>query len=87
MSFDISNLHIADDSPEGRVLEAIVNRDQITPEEAIRRVLREMDVSAVTPAEQMWGAFSSPEDAAVLDQAMKVASERRQYDEPRDLGL
>lgn len=40
MSFDIANLHIDEHSPEGRAIEAIVNRDQVTPEEAVRRALR-----------------------------------------------
>jgi len=87
MDFDIQSMHIEDGSPEGRVIEAIVKRDHITPEEAIRVGLRELADSVKTPAEQLWGAFSSPEDADILDRAMEFVQERRKLDVPRDLGL
>lgn len=42
MGFDIDNLHIEPDSPEGRGLQMIIDRDHVTPEEAARRALREI---------------------------------------------
>ncbi len=87
MSFDISNLHIADGSPEGQVVEAIISRDHVSPEEAVRRALRQLALPGRSPAEQMWGAFSSPEDSAMLDEIVAEAYERRLADQPRDLGL
>ena len=40
MSFDIPPLHIPDNSPEARAIQAIISRDRVTPEEAVRSVLR-----------------------------------------------
>ena len=40
MSFDILNLHLADNSPEAGVIEGIVSREHVSPEEAVRRALR-----------------------------------------------
>ena len=39
MTFDV-NMSIDSQSPEGNVVESIMARDHVTPEEAIRRVLR-----------------------------------------------
>lgn len=39
----------------------------------------------LTPAEEMIGAFSSPEDAAIIDAAMEfVRASRKNYDVIRD---
>ena len=40
LSFDVS-IHIDDLSPEAYVVESIMNRDLVSPEEAIRRALRQ----------------------------------------------
>ena len=40
MSYDIPQLHIPDNSPEAQVIETVVNRDQVTPKEAVLRILR-----------------------------------------------
>lgn len=40
MSFDIPQLHFPGNSPEAQVIEAIINRDHVSPEEAVRRALR-----------------------------------------------
>ena len=40
MTFDI-HLHIDSQSPEGHALEAIVSRERVSPEEAIRHLLQQ----------------------------------------------
>jgi len=87
MAFDL-HITIPDNSVEANVLEAMVNRDHVTPEEVVRRALRQMVVPELTPAQELIGAFSSPEDAAVLDQAMaSVREHRADYDRVRDFGF
>jgi hypothetical protein len=81
MSFLIEKLQIDENTPEGRALKAIVRRDHVTPEEAVRKALRTL--ARPTPAEEMIGAFSSPEDAALLDEAMEIARQARKIDEER----
>lgn len=39
MNFDIP-LHIENDTPEAQLIEAIIKRDRVSPEEAVRRALR-----------------------------------------------
>ena len=39
MNFDIP-LHIENNTPEARLIEAIVSRDHVSPEEAVRMALR-----------------------------------------------
>jgi hypothetical protein len=43
MSFDIPQMHIPDDSPEVRAIEAIISREHLSLEEVVRRALRGMD--------------------------------------------
>ena len=40
MSFDIPEIHVADGSREAQILEAIMARDHVTTEEAVRSILR-----------------------------------------------
>lgn len=40
MGFDFSHLRIEEDSPEGRNLRAIIEREGVSPEEALRSALR-----------------------------------------------
>jgi len=49
MSFDIPKMHFPDDSQEARILEAIIDRDHVTVEEAIRRALRTVEVKPTAP--------------------------------------
>lgn len=80
MSFDIPPIHIADNSPEAKVMEAMINRDHVSPEEVVLRALRGMALQA-TPAGNAIlagrGLFSSPEDVAALDAAVALAYEER----------
>ncbi len=67
MSFDIP-LHLQTNTPEARLIEAIVNRDQVSPAEAVRTALREYAADrqnapnssfpAKKPGELLFGLFS-----------------------------
>ena len=83
MGYDIPNFHIDDASLEGRTVREIVEREGVTPEEAVRLGLRRL--RAPTPAEEAIGALSSPEDRAVLEEAM--TSTRRDRWEPREIDI
>jgi len=87
MNYDIAQLHITDNSPEAQAIETIVNRDHVSPEEAVRRALRHPALAKPTPAEEMIGAFSSPEDMAIIDEAMQYVQELRESDRLRDFGI
>ena len=82
--YDI-HLRIDQNTPEGRVIEQAVQAQHVSPDEAVRNVLRQR--AKKTPAEEMLGAFSSPEDAALIDEVMELARERRKADIPRDFGF
>ena len=86
MVFDI-HVHIDSQSLEGHVLESIVNRENVSPEEAILTGLRHPALAQRTPAEDMIGAFSRPEDAAAIDDAMQYVRELRATDQLRDFEL
>ena len=88
MSFDIPQIHIADNSVEAQVIEAIVNRDHITPEEVVRRALRGMATEEPTNAILAGrGLFSSPEDVEALDAAVALAYEERRTPSNRTASL
>jgi hypothetical protein len=84
MTYDI-RLHIDQNTPEGRVIEQVIQAQHLSPEEAVRNVLRQR--ANKTPAEAMLGAFSSQEDAALMDEVMELADARRRADQPRDFGF
>ena len=84
MTFDL-HIHIDDQSPESSALEFIMNRDQVSPEEAVRKVLREE--GGPSPAQEMIGALSDPESVAILDEVITEAYRLRGIDRPRDFGL
>ena len=79
MGFGIPNLHIDESSPEGRVVREIGDREGVTPEEAVRVALRR-DEKGKTSAEAMIGMFSSPEDAALIDEIMDDIRARREHE-------
>ena len=87
MAFDIPNLHIEQNSPEGQNLQAIIQRDHVSPEEAIRRALRHPAVAQKTPGQELIGLFSSDEDRALMDEVMEIVRERRTREDPRDFSL
>jgi len=67
MSFDIP-LHIETNTPEARLIEAIVIRDHVSPEEAVRRALRGVAIEPVSdranseigkkPGELLFGLYA-----------------------------
>jgi len=90
MSFDFSHLRIEESSPEGQIIQAIIESDSVTPEEALRRALRNPRSGAVLPqnaAQRMIGLFNQPENAALMDEVMELARESRQSHTTRDIGL
>jgi hypothetical protein len=89
MAFD-PQLSIPEQSRLDHVLRQIVATEQITPEEAATRLMTEgakLHDGKKTPAEEMLGAFSSPEDVALMDEVMEIVHARRLADGPRDFGL
>ncbi len=86
MGYDIKALHLDDDSPEGRAVRTIVAREGVTPEEAVRVALREAECPR-TPAEEMWGLFSSPEDLAIFEEAMAMTRDPRHIGTEREFDL
>lgn len=85
MSYEIKHLYIDDQSLEGKVIDAIVKKEGVSPEEAVRKVLREY--GHPTPGEQMLGALSSAEDRKILEAALKVAEEQLRIDSKRNLAI
>jgi len=82
MTLDIL-VHIDSQSPEGRIVGDIVTRDHVTPEEAVLRLLKQL-ADQRSPADQIWGAFSSPEDAGRLYAAAETNSLRISSDEEQN---
>jgi hypothetical protein len=64
-----------------------MSRDLVSPEEAVRRALRHPALAKRTPAEEMIGAFSSPEDVALIDEVMQSVHDLRETDRLRDFGV
>jgi hypothetical protein len=75
MEFEL-NFIIPEQSPEGQVLAALVSRDKVLPEEAIRQAIRRAGKQR-DPLQRMIGVFSSDEDAAIMDEVLELATEGR----------
>jgi hypothetical protein len=73
MEFEL-NFIIPEQSPEGQVLAALVSRDKVLPEEAIRQAIRRAG-NQRDPLQRMIGVFSSDEDAATMDVVLELATE------------
>ena len=67
MSSDIPQMHFADNSYEAQVIEAVVNRDLVTVEEAIRRAHRTVEVKPRQPSSKRSGKVTEA-DLDVLRQ-------------------
>lgn len=89
MSFDIPQIHIPDDSPEAQVMEAIISRDHVSPEDVVRRALRQMAIQTKSENAILAGRglFSSPEDVAALDAAVALAYEERRQPSKQAVSL
>ena len=85
MPFDL-HFSIPDDSQEAQVILRVATTEHLTREQAARRLLAEGAKlhGKKTPAQEMWGAFSSPEDTAMLDEIVTEAYALRLADQPRD---
>lgn len=89
MDFKINDLEIAEDSPEGRVIEEIMERDNVSAAEAIKSALRatanELPLNArrgprpplrTDDAEAVIGLFKDRPD--LVDSILEVVAEREQ---------
>ena len=88
MAFEF-HLHIREDSRQAEVLQTMARQQHITPEEVAQQLLEQAIEAKIqpSPTEQMWGAFSSDEDSAITDEAMKHVTALRQTDHLRDFGV
>lgn len=75
MSFDIP-LHIPDGSPEGKLIEQVMRSENVSAEQAVLRILRDAEMKG-NPAQRLIGLFSSPEDAALMDEVDRLVVESR----------
>jgi hypothetical protein len=67
----------------------LAEQHHITPEQAAERLLKEAARFHLepSPADQLIGAFSSPEDRQLIDEAMAFAQRNREIDLKRDFEL
>ncbi|HEY3781862.1 MAG TPA: hypothetical protein VGL56_12320 [Fimbriimonadaceae bacterium] len=89
MPFDL-HIILADNSREVQVIQQVAKAEHITPEQAASRLLMEGAKlhGDKTPGREMLGAFSSPEDTAILDKAMEsIRAHRDDFDTMRDFGF
>jgi hypothetical protein len=85
MSFGIQKLHIADNSPEGQVIAAIVSRDDVSPSEAVLTALRglaahepfQTSKDSKKPGELLFGIFADePEVMRQIATNLRAARDR-----------
>lgn len=75
------NVHLTlpEDSPAGRAVLHVVQTEHVTAEEAVTQILTEAaSRQGKTPAEELIGALSSPEDREILERAMASARQHRE---------
>jgi hypothetical protein len=81
MTYELT-LVIHEDSPEGRNIETLAEAERISREEAARKLLAGVPHAALSPASpaarRILGAFSAPEDAALMDEAVALAMQERE---------
>ncbi len=79
MSFDIPQLHIADNSPEAQMIRDVIARDHVTVEEAVLKIIRSAR-AADSPRNFITegkGIFNAAAEAQILDEAVAIAFEER----------
>ncbi len=90
MAFDL-HLSIPENTPRWKAVQQVAAEQHITPEQAAERIFDEATRAKLlgkkTPAQEMWGAFSGPEDVAMLDEIVTEAYALRLADQPRDFGI
>lgn len=81
MSYELT-LDIREDSPEGRNIETLAETEHVSREEAARKLLAGLPRTVPSPANsasrRILGAFSAPEDAALMDEAVALAMQERE---------
>lgn len=84
-------LNIEENTPQARSIEAFAEAQHVSPTEAALKLLAALPVtrkSKATPAaRRILGAFSSPEDAALMDDVIEIIHterERQKAELPRD---
>ena len=79
MSYQIT-LNIAEDSEANRLIERVAAREQLSREEAALQLIEgaRQPRAANPDAYKIIGMFSSPEDIAIVDEAMELIMEERQ---------
>jgi hypothetical protein len=81
MSYELT-LEIAEESPEGRNIAAIAEDERVTREEAALRILqrpgRSRNGSMPRKGSRIIGSFSTPEESALIDDAMALVFEERE---------
>jgi hypothetical protein len=81
MSYELT-LEIAEESCEGRNIDAIAEQQRLTREEAALRLLQRPTQSRIggttRKGTRIIGSFSAPEESALLDDAMDVVFEERE---------
>lgn len=84
MAFDL-HLTIPENSPAGQVVQRLVLAEHVTPEQAVTRILTDAakQHGKKTPAQELIGAFSSPEDVTMIDEGMDMARRLRVIDAKR----
>ena len=79
MSYQIT-LNIAEDSEAGRLIESVAARERLSREEAALQLIEgaRQPRAAHPDAYKIIGAFSSPEDVALMDETLELIMEERQ---------
>ena len=85
-------LSISENSPQDQNIESVARSEQISREEAALRLLAAAGLSkpsnASPEARRILGAFSAPEEAALMDEVMEIVNqdrERQKAELPCDL--
>lgn len=88
MAFDL-HLTLPEDSPVAQAVRRVAASEHISHEAAAEQLISQGAELRVkrTPAQEMLGAFGSPEEVALLDEVMEIVHARRAADLPRDLDL
>jgi len=82
---------IPENSPEAILVHKVATEQRVSPHVAAQQLLTEavrahME-SEKSPGERLMGAFSSDEDARIMDEAMEVVRvHRAEFDRVRDFG-
>lgn len=80
----------AEENQNGQIVRHMAARKHETPKQLLDRIT-DVDLRGVdrirTSVEEMIGAFSSPDDSAIIDDAMRSVREYRKTDRLREFGL